>query len=83
MNNDRLPVGSIITIRFRENYYMIVGYETTYEDEKKDYVAIEYPLGYNGAQSLLFLTKDYIKEVVFVGYKNDLFEELNKKMNEE
>ena len=81
MNDERLPVGSIVTLRFEEKMYMIIGYESEYNGEKSDYCVLEYPFGYVGSDKIMFINKDYIKEVKFEGYKDDGFHKINEYLN--
>ncbi len=81
MKKERLPIGSIVTIRFEEKMYMILGYEAEINNEKKDYCLVEYPFGYNGIENTIFIENDYIKNVLFTGYKDEDFYKINEYLN--
>ncbi len=82
MDRKRLPVGSIVTVRKEEGLFMIIGYESEAENhDKYDYCLVEYPFGYKGNENILFLNKDYIKEVRFEGFKTKSFDNLNEFLN--
>jgi hypothetical protein len=81
MSEERLPVGSIVTIRFEEGMYMIVGFESESNGEKSDYCVVDYPFGFVSSDQVKFIDKDYIKEVKFMGYKDEDFNNMNTFFN--
>lgn len=70
MNNQLLPVGSVITLKGATKKLLIVGITMQREDDDKiyDYIGVPYPEGYIDSETMfLFYHKD-IELVNFIGY---------------
>jgi len=60
---DRLPIGSVVTIKNEIKKVMILGYSDS------DYIGILYPVGYiNKDQNIIFNKNDIVK-VLYLGYQ--------------
>lgn len=78
-----LPIGSIVKLRDNDNRMMIIGFHPENDKgEKRDYVAVVYPMGMMGIESMLFFNNSDIEEVVFQGYLNRQHETLLKLMED-
>ena len=81
ITNDLLPIGSVVTIRFNQNRFMIIGHKMKNDNDNKiyDYLAVYYPLGLHTINELSFFNRNIIKKVHFFGYTD---EEGNKYLSE-
>ena len=63
---------------------MLIGYYqiSPINEQVADYVAVPYPGGYVNPYLQVGIQEDDIEEVLFSGYKNDLFSELSMKLSE-
>lgn len=91
-NNELLPVGSIVNIRFSKGKYMIIGFYTkdANTNEIYDYSAVVYPYGLINLNDVTMFNKDLIKKVVYRGFDSeedklfkDKLNDLVKKMNKQ
>ena len=60
---DRLPIGSVVTIKNEIKKVMILGYSDN------NYIGILYPVGYINKDQNIIFTKDDIIKVLFLGYQ--------------
>lgn len=74
--NDFLPIGTTVSIKDIENeLFVIIGLAVeNSKKEKKDYVAIRYPVGAINNSSYYFFNREDIEEVVHMGFINRDFE---------
>lgn len=88
MNNQLLPIGSVVTLEGAEKKLMVMGVFPADSDSGKiyDYIAVPYPEGYIDNETMfLFMHKD-IQTVEYLGFINaehqsfrvQLFAELEK-----
>ncbi|MBE5938943.1 MAG: DUF4176 domain-containing protein [Lachnospiraceae bacterium] len=73
MMKEFLPIGTVVNLNQAEEYnFMIIGLlvENT-QNERRDYVAVRYPVGAMGNAKYYFFNNENIKEVVHMGYVND------------
>jgi len=84
IDKDFLPVGTVVKLRFENRMFMIVGYFGNNNTTKKpcDYIGVYYPFGFEGEKELLTFNREYVKEVLHMGYEDERFakfkEELEK-----
>lgn len=72
MNNQLLPIGSVVALEGAEKKLMIIGESVRRENDNKtyDFIGIPFPEGYIDSETMfLFMAKD-IEQVHFVGYVN-------------
>lgn len=67
---DLLPIGSIVKIWDDNAAYMIVGRIAKNEDKIYDYVLVGYPVGLLIETDNLYVNRDNIKELLFLGNVN-------------
>ena len=70
MNNQLLPIGSVITLKGATKKLLIAGITVQREEDDKiyDYIGVPYPEGYIDSETMfLFFHKD-IEQVNFIGY---------------
>ena len=79
-----LPVGSVVSVRFNTNKFMIVGFCTVAGDSKKmyDYSAVAYPLGLMDFDNVTMFNKEIIKKVHYLGYSDEEEKEFKKTLAE-
>ena len=67
---DKLPIGTLIKIRFNTGKLLIVGYRPIDSTTKKeyDYLTVDYPYGFVGKEEYTLVNADYIKSVIKMGY---------------
>lgn len=70
LEKDFLPVGSIVSIRFNPNKFMILGFCTIEGNTKKmyDYCAVLYPVGLGSLDNVFMFNKEIVKKVYHLGY---------------
>ena len=84
MEEKYLPIGTIVTINSSAKKVMITGYYSVeYNNSVKlcDYSGCVYPEGLLQKNSIVSFNHEDIKSVDFMGYENDDFDVLNKKLN--
>ncbi len=77
-NNDWLPIGSIVKLKESSFRVMISGYKILKDNTFYDYLGFLYPVGLVHKNEGIIFKKDEIDNIVFIGYKNDLFNDINK-----
>ena len=78
-----LPIGTIILKKNEIVLYMIAGYiNKTKDGNIKDYICIPFPYGFMSDKIVSYFNHDDIEKVVFKGYKDEKYKELNKILNE-
>lgn len=94
MNNDLLPLGSIVKLNGVDDKVMIIGVsQIDKEKVKYDYCGCIHPYGFVNSNNLLVFNNSDITEIVFKGYfdeeSKDFYEDLlwlnekNKEVNNE
>ena len=92
LKNDFLPVGTVVSIRFNPNKFMIMGFCTIEGNTKKmyDYCAVLYPSGFTSIDETFMFNRDIVKKVHHLGYVTEeekefkkLLEDALKKKNNE
>lgn len=71
-----LPIGTVVKIGDKDNHtlFMIVGYLPKNEKgEKRDYIAVSFPIGLLSKETYFFFNQSAIYEIVFEGYRCDEF----------
>lgn len=70
--DDLLPVGSVVRLKQDPKFeLMIAGYYQEVDDVVYDYVAVIYPNGMDGVDSLFVFQQSAIESVIFEGYKDE------------
>ena len=78
-----LPIGTIVFMKNEIILYMIVGYINKSSDGNiKDYICIPFPYGFMSNKILSYFNHSDIEKIVFKGYINDKYKELDKILNE-
>lgn len=77
-----LPIGTIVSVRFNTNKFMIIGYCTLEGNSKKmyDYSAVVYPFGLENFDNVIMFNKAIIKKVHHMGHLSLEHNELNEKI---
>ncbi len=70
MDNNLLPVGTIVTLVGKEGDYMITGKSLKIDGEFYHYSFLKYPEGYNKKATFLYLNDDAIEKVIHLGNIN-------------
>ena len=85
MNNELLPVGSIVKIRFAKGKYCIMGFypKDQKTGKKYQYVAVEYPLGLYDLDDVVAFDGERIRNVVKMGYETEEDKNYRKQVEEE
>jgi len=84
MNERYLPIGSVVKLKNSNKLIMVIGY---YSVEYKqdiivyDYSGCAYPEGIMLKSNYCSFNHNDIKEVLFVGYKNEEYNDMNNKLN--
>lgn len=80
MTEKYLPVGTVVMLKSGQMAMMITGYKVRTETlEEYDYCGCIYPIGFTSDQKGTF-NHDQIEKVIYMGYKDDNYIELNKKL---
>jgi len=80
MHDKYLPIGTIILLKDNISMYMIVGYFNEKKDNANDYICVPFPYGLMAVDVLKNCKHDDIDSILFFGYKNDKYIEMNEKM---
>ena len=84
LSKERLPIGSVVSVRFNTHKFMIIGFCTLEGKTKKmyDYSAVVYPFGLVNFDSVTMFNKEIIKKIHHLGYSDEAHKELNIKIDE-
>ena len=84
LEKDFLPVGSVVSIRFNQNKFMIMGFCTIESNTKKiyDYCAVVYPNGLQTLDNVVMFNKDIVKKIHHLGYITEEEKECKKILDE-
>ena len=69
-----LPVGSVVTLKnMGEHSFMLIGYfpKSAKSEKRYDYMAVLYPLGIVGKDSMIAFNRSQIEKVLFEGYRDE------------
>ncbi len=77
-----LPLGTVITIKNNDFFYMIVGYTQKISDKTYDYIVVKYPVGFVDFNTLTFFNHDNIEEIIYLGSYNDKMNKILKQIKE-
>ena len=75
--NHKLPVGSIITIRNKEDKYFIVGKNIEKDSIKYDYMCSKYPYGWIENSNFYFFNDEEVDRLYFLGNINGMRSDKN------
>jgi hypothetical protein len=73
MNEQMLPIGTIIKLKDNNNYFMIAGYDpkgTPTLGYIYDYSGFPYPMGHTGTLEIIQFDKEQIEDIIAYGYQN-------------
>lgn len=84
MNNELLPVGSIVLLKGAKRKVVIIGFGAIEEGSSEvwDYLGAAYPIGVISSNKNLLFNRNQIEKVVFTGYVDSEDIELRKEINE-
>lgn len=84
LENDFLPVGSIVSLRFNRNKFMIMGYGTIDGETKEvyDYVAVQYPVGLISLDNVVMVNRPFVKKIYHTGYVSEEYNNFSKAVKE-
>ena len=84
MNEDFLPLGSIVLLKDAKRYLVVIGYTVVEEGSKDvwDYLGCAYPIGVVDPTKNLLFNKDQIKEVIFTGFRDEEGRKFRTKLTE-
>lgn len=73
MNEDYLPVGSVVLLKEATRKIVIIGYAVREEGSSEiwDYLGCAYPIGVIGSDKNLLFNKEQIHQVIFRGYLDE------------
>ena len=73
MNDEYLPVGSVVMLKGATRGIVVIGYSVVEEGKKEiwDYLGCAYPIGVINAENNLLFNKDKIEKVLFKGYTDE------------
>ena len=77
-----LPLGSVVTIKNNDFFYMIVGYTQKISDNTYDYIVVKYPIGFVDFNTLAFLNHDNIETIIYLGSYNDKMNKILKQIKD-
>jgi len=77
-----LPIGTIVVMKNEIILYMIAGYINKSDKNIKDYICIPFPYGFMSDKIVAYYNHEDIEKIVFKGYINDKYNELNKLLND-
>lgn len=83
MHKEILPLGSVVSLKDAEMYFIIIGYKMLDEKENKvwDYLGCVYPVGVLSNDTTLVFDKEKIDKVIFTGFSDKEGEEFRKKIS--
>lgn len=84
MNNEFLPIGSVVLLKNATRKILIIGFAQIEENSNKiwDYVGCAYPIGVISNDTTLLFDKEEIAEVISLGYSDDEDKQFRKDLEE-
>ena len=68
-----LPLGSVVTIKNNNFFYMIVGYVKKINNKTYDYICVKYPIGFVDLNTMAFFNHNIIDLIIYLGnYNNEM-----------
>ena len=77
-----LPLGTVVTIKNNDFFYMIVGYTQRISDNTYDYIVVKYPIGFVDFNTLAFFNHENIEEIIYLGSYNDKMNKILKQIKD-
>ena len=77
-----LPLGTIVTIKNNDFFYMIVWYTQKISDNTYDYIVVKYPIGFVDFNTLAFFNHENIEEIIYLGSYNDKMNKILKQIKD-
>ena len=77
-----LPLGTVVTIKNNNFFYMIVGYTQKISDNTYDYIVVKYPIGFVDFNTLAFFNHENIEEIIYLGSYNDKMNKILKQIKD-
>jgi len=72
-----LPIGSVVKLKKSEKLFMIIGYFGKSGNKESDYIGCLFPDGILSLKKVVFFDHIEIKQIYFLGYKNEKYETIN------
>ena len=72
MDDNSLPIGSVIKINNKEGKYVITSKNVYLDNNKYDYACLLYPFGYIGNEDFIYINKEDVYLVYHLGNINYL-----------
>jgi len=76
-----LPIGSVVTLDGFKEKIIVAGYGLFKNNITYKYFGFAYPVCYTPNTECVGFNYSRIKEIIFLGYKNDKYEKLSKIVN--
>ena len=78
-----LPVGSVVLLEGATQKLVVIGYGVKSDEtnELYDYAAAPYPIGVISNDQTLVFNHEQIKDVYYMGYSDEQYNEFNLKLN--
>lgn len=86
IENKYLPIGTVVKIKENDLLFIIVGYgghDVNNSEVMRDYIAYTYPEGFLTREENFLFNYESIEKVVSLGYKDEKYEEMIKKIKGE
>lgn len=77
-----LPLGTVVTIKNNNFFYMIVGYTQRISDNTYDYIVVKYPIGFVDFNTLAFFNHENIEEIIYLGSYSDKMNKILKQIKD-
>lgn len=85
MENDFLPVGSVVLLKDAKRPVVIIGFSVIEKGERKvwDYLGCAYPVGVVGTDKNLLFQRNQIEKIISKGYEDEECKKFLKMMQEQ
>lgn len=83
MENNYLPIGTVVLLKGAEKRIMITGFcQINADGREYDYCGCLYPEGYMNHNETLLFDKEQIDKIFYVGFIDEEEEEFKKRLDE-
>ena len=85
MENNFLPVGSVVLLKDAKRPVVIIGFSVIEKGERKvwDYLGCAYPVGVVGTDKNLLFQRNQIEKIISKGYEDEECKKFLKMMQEQ
>lgn len=73
-----LPIGTVVSLKKSKSLVMITGYCVKSGDKAYDYACCLFPDGILNFKDIIVFNHDRIKEIYYMGYKDENYKKINK-----